>query len=83
VSEPRDPFEGILTLADAADQLGLSPTTLAAQVRNGRMRARCFGKTWLTTTAEVARYREHSKGQPGRRPTFYKWSDIKRAKGAE
>ena len=78
-----DPFEGILTLADAAALLGLSATTLRMQVRTGKLRAQLFGKTWLTTRAEVARYREQSLGQPGRRPTLYKWSDIKRRQGAE
>lgn len=56
----------IITLAEAGDLLDRSPVTLRAQVANGRLRARLIGKTWITTRAEVERYRRENLGQPGR-----------------
>lgn len=56
----------IITLAEAGELLERSPVTLRAQVRNGRLRARLIGKTWITTRAEVERYRRESLGQFGR-----------------
>ena len=62
-----DELNEILTLAEAAELLDRSPTTLRAQVANGRLEARLIGKTWVTTRAAVERYRERSLGKPGRR----------------
>lgn len=56
----------ILTLAEAGELLDRSATTLRHQVAVGRLRARLVGKTWVTTRAEVERYRRDSLGQPGR-----------------
>lgn len=56
----------ILTLAEAGELLDRSATTLRAQVKNGRLQARLIGKTWITTRAEVERYRRESLGQAGR-----------------
>lgn len=53
----------MLTLIQAADRLGLSPTTLRIQIRNGRLRARKLGRDWLLTEAEVERYRRESLGR--------------------
>lgn len=58
----------MMTLAEAADELGISPTTLRAQVANGRFAAEKVGPIWVTTAAEVARYRRDSLGQAGRPP---------------
>lgn len=55
-----------MTLVEAARQLGLSPSTLRAQVRNGRLRARRVGRDYHVTPREVARYRDASLGRPGR-----------------
>lgn len=52
----------ILTLAEAGDRLGLSPSTLRNQVKNGRLRATMIGKTWTVTEREVERYRRESLG---------------------
>lgn len=57
-----------LTLAQAATLLGVSAATLRQQVRNGRLRARKYGKTWVVTDGEVERYRRESLGHPGRPP---------------
>lgn len=56
----------ILTLAEAAARLGVAQSTLRNQVKAGRLQARKLGKTWITTGAEVERYRSESLGQPGR-----------------
>lgn len=56
----------MLTLAQAAVRLGLSPSTLRVQVKRGKLRARLVGKTWTVTEREVERYRAESLGR--RRP---------------
>jgi excisionase family DNA binding protein len=56
----------MLTLAEAAARLGLSPSTLRQQIHNGRLRGRLVGKTWTVTEREVERYRAESVGRPGR-----------------
>ncbi len=61
-----DPAVAELTLVEAAERLGMSASTLRNQVRHGRLRARLAGKTYLVTTDEVERYRQESRGHPGR-----------------
>ena len=56
----------MLTLAEAATQLRISPATLRHQVQLGRMSARLFGKTYVITFEELERYRTTSLGKPGR-----------------
>ena len=56
----------ILTLAEAGDRLGLSPSTLRKQVHNGKLRATMVGKTWTVTERELERYRVESLGRVGR-----------------
>jgi excisionase family DNA binding protein len=56
----------VLTLTEAAGQLGLAASTLRHQVQTGRMRARLMGKTYVVTEREVERYRASSLGKPGR-----------------
>jgi len=56
-----------LTLAQAGALLGVSPATLRSQVRNGRLRAKLIGKTYVVPPREVERYRAESLGRPGRR----------------
>ncbi len=59
-------FVMLLTLAQAAERLGLGAATLRHQVHNGRLAATLYGKTWLVTEEEVERYRRESLGKPGR-----------------
>lgn len=61
-------LEDIVTLAEAAEALGIAPVTLRAQAAHGKLRARLIGKTWVTTKAEVERYRREHLGQVGRPP---------------
>jgi excisionase family DNA binding protein len=56
----------MLTLAEAAAELGISSATLRHQVQLGRMTARLFGKTYVITAQELQRYRATSLGKPGR-----------------
>ena len=56
----------MMTLREAAEVLGVSPTTLRDQVAKGRFTAQKVGPIWVTTEAEVERYRRDSLGQPGR-----------------
>lgn len=83
VDDSGDPFGDILTLAEGAAMLGVSPTTLAHQVPKGRLYARQFGRTCLTTKDEIERYRTESLAQPGRKSGHHKWSEIKRARELE
>lgn len=57
-----------MTLAEAAEDLGVAQSTLRNQAVSGRLPARKLGKMWVTTRHAVDRYREESLGQPGRRP---------------
>jgi len=56
----------MLTLAEAAAELGISSATLRHQVQLGRLAARLFGKTYVITQVELERYRATSLGRPGR-----------------
>lgn len=51
-----------MTLPEAATLLGLAPSTLRHQVKNGKLTARKIGRDWYVTPDEVSRYRrEHRK----------------------
>jgi len=56
----------VLTLAEAAEQLGIASSTLRHQAQTGRLQARLMGKTYVVTEREVSRYRATSLGRPGR-----------------
>jgi len=56
----------MLTLAQAAARLGLSPSTLRNQIHAGRLKGRLIGKTWTVTEGELARYAAESQGKVGR-----------------
>lgn len=55
-----------LTLAQAAELLGVSASTLRNQVKAGRLRGTLIGKTWTVTPREVERYRAENLGRQGR-----------------
>lgn len=59
-------LDDVLSLAEAAAELGVSPGTLRTQVRRDRLRARRVGGTWITTREEVLRYRTEDLGRHGR-----------------
>ena len=62
-------MDDLLSLAEAADELGIAAVTLRAARERGRFAARLFGNTYVTTRAEVERYRREHLGQVGRPPT--------------
>lgn len=49
------------SLPQAARILGLSPSTLRHQVKNGKLRATKVARDWFVTDEEVERYRRDSK----------------------
>lgn len=51
-----DPFDELLTLAEAAALVGRAPVSLRSAVERGRLPARRFGSVWITTRAAVAQY---------------------------
>ena len=50
----------MLTLTEAAERLGVAPSTLRRQIANGRLRARKLGRDWTVSEREVERYRRDS-----------------------
>lgn len=73
----------LLTLADAAEKLGLSLSTVQHQAKAGRLHAEKYGRAWLVTIDEVERYRTENLGQVGRpsmpksRSGHRNWSEVK------
>lgn len=57
---PRFP---VYTLNQAAEELGVSASTLRNQVNAGRIAATKVGNVWTIASDEVARYRRESLGQ--------------------
>lgn len=55
-----------VTVTEAAAALGLKPSTIRAQIKNGAIKATRIGPIWTITPREVERYRATSKGKPGR-----------------
>ena len=54
----------MMTLPEAATSLGLAPSTLRHQIKNGKLAARKVSRDWYVTLEEVERYRrEHRKGE--------------------
>ncbi|MBA2718812.1 MAG: helix-turn-helix domain-containing protein [Chloroflexi bacterium] len=58
----------LLTLVQAAEQLGVAPATLRAQIHRGKLRAQKLGRDWLVDKAEVERYRTDSLKRTGDTP---------------
>ena len=46
----------LITLTEASERYGLSQSYLAQIARSGRLKARKFGTTWVTTPAAVEAY---------------------------
>jgi excisionase family DNA binding protein len=58
--EPSPPGAELIGIPAAATLLGLAPTTLRHQIKNGKLRATKVGRDWLLAPDEVERYRlEH------------------------
>lgn len=50
-----------LTLNEAAEVLGVATSTLRHQIRNGKLKARHWGYTWLVSAEEVGRYARENR----------------------
>lgn len=57
----------MLTLAEAAERLGVTAGSLRVQIGRGRLRAKKVGPVWTVSEKEVERYRADSLGRPGRK----------------
>jgi excisionase family DNA binding protein len=55
--------KSILTLAEAAKELGLATVTLRVQVYRQKLKATKYGTTWTVTRREVDRYRRQHLGR--------------------
>ena len=56
----------LLTLKEAAQQLGLSATTLRIQIRNQKLTALKLGRDWFVFDRDVQTYRElHGRAHAG------------------
>lgn len=51
----------VLTLAEAAARLGVTPDTLRQQIANGRLRGKKVGPIWVISEKELDRYRRESR----------------------
>jgi excisionase family DNA binding protein len=58
----------MLSLAQAAARLGLSPITLRAQARKGILRATLIGHSYVVPLSEVDRYAREHMGRVGPKP---------------
>lgn len=53
----------VMTLPEAAKELGVAPSTLRHQIKNGKLRATKVARDWFIKVEEVDRYRrENRKG---------------------
>lgn len=50
-----------VTLADAAKDLGVDPSTLRHQIRLKRFQATKIGRSWFVVPAEIERYRSENR----------------------
>jgi excisionase family DNA binding protein len=51
----------MLTLAEAAEQLGLHPDVLRRQIHRGKLKGRKVGPIWTITERELERYRKENQ----------------------
>ncbi len=50
-------MESVMSLKQAAAELGVTPDTLRQQIQADRLTATKLGRDWLVTRAEMERYR--------------------------
>jgi len=55
----------LLTLKQAAAEIGLSTSTLNVQIRRGVIKARKIGPAYVITRGELRRYEDERKGKSG------------------
>jgi excisionase family DNA binding protein len=57
-----------MTVAEAADRLGLARSTLSRAARVGTLETRRSGRIWLTTAPAVRAWLKEARHRPGRKP---------------
>ena len=57
----------VLSLAEAAEVLGVTRRNLSNQAKRGRIKAMLLGDRYVVTTEEVERYQKEQAGKPGRK----------------
>ena len=69
----KDPLqnEELISLAEAAEYSGLTHDFLRQLANNGKLRARKFGRNWLTTQTAIDEYLQ-SRSPVGRKPKSQK-----------
>jgi predicted site-specific integrase-resolvase len=51
----------MFSIPEAAKELGLAPSTLRHQIKNGKLAARKVSRDWYVTADEIARYRAENR----------------------
>jgi excisionase family DNA binding protein len=51
-----DPYQDLISLAEAAKRYGLTPDYLRQLAIKGRLKARKIGRNWVTTAGDVEDY---------------------------
>jgi excisionase family DNA binding protein len=51
-----DPYQDLISLAEASKRYGLTPDYLRQLAIKGRLKARKIGRNWVTTAADVEEY---------------------------
>jgi len=57
----------VLSLAEAADVLGVTRRNLSNQAKRGRINAMMLGDRYVVTAEELERYQREQAGRPGRK----------------
>jgi len=60
----QPPIDELISLKDAADLSGLSPSHLRLLVNHGELWGKKIGRNWVTTTLKVQEYLAHNH-RPG------------------
>lgn len=66
-------MERVLSVQQAAEQLGVTPDMVRKAIRQGRLKASNLSRAgrrpyYVTTEAALREYRQRPKGKPGRKP---------------
>lgn len=59
---PKRP--ALLTTAEAAERLGLTPGRVRQLARDGALKGQHYGRDWLFDERDVARFTPPAKGRP-------------------
>jgi excisionase family DNA binding protein len=57
-------FPDLITVAEAADELGVTPRTIQRRIQRGEIEAEMPGTEWLIPRRELDEYREHRDRVP-------------------